>query len=383
MAGRVNCYGGQNSLWMARRSGEAQAVGPLPAGSATTVAFRVKLEEPGSHLLSIRLDEESDDVDPLRANDRAERPIEVTAAVPVLLVDGDRGLEPLSSETDFLRAALAPTQDDAPRVLARVIDPSELDVASITRSKSAGTGECGASQRQRTGSGVANSGRRRRRAGRAWGQGRGQGGERGVVSRGLGLAAGLARRVARRSEARERAWHIPLLRVLVSRFWGRSGRVEDPALGQASLFGYWILTPVERATGAVVLARLDTGDPWVVERAYRKGRVMLLAGPLDAEGGTLPVNPDFVPLVHELIYGLGDPATTGRESRPGEPLSVEVDPDLVEEPGNACRDDARRGDGSGGDRANRGKGLRAAERRRMSRGLIGSQCQTVPPLTRR
>ena len=47
--------------------------------------------------------------DPLRANDRSERPVEVASAVPVLLVDGDRGLEPLSSETDFLRAALAPT----------------------------------------------------------------------------------------------------------------------------------------------------------------------------------------------------------------------------------------------------------------------------------
>ena len=106
--------------------------------------------------------------------------------------------------------------------------------------------------------------------------------------------------------------------------WGRSDREKPRALGQAALFGYWELTPADRPPAAVVLARLDTGDPWLIERAFRKGRVMLLAGPLDAEGGTLPVNPDFVPLVHELIYLLGDPATTGREARPGEPLSVEL-----------------------------------------------------------
>lgn len=310
-------------------SGEAQAVGPLPAGSATTVAFRVKLEEPGSRLLSIRLDEGSEEVDPLPANDRAERPVEVTAAVPVLLVDGDRGLEPLSSETDFLRAALAPTQDDAPRVLARVIDPSELDVAAITNQKVlvlANVGRLSASgleavSRMLDGGGgvlVAPGDRVEAKAvNEAWSR---------EGSAWLPASIGEWRGDLR---ARESVAH-PAPSSFGQSILGAFGQGQDPALGQASLFGYWVLTPVERAPGAVVLARLDTGDPWLVERAYRKGRVMLLAGPLDAEGGTLPVNPDFVPLVHELIYALGDPAATGREGRPGEPLSVELDPALVE-----------------------------------------------------
>ncbi|MDB5348762.1 MAG: N-terminal double-transrane protein, partial [Planctomycetota bacterium] len=58
------------------------------------------------------------------------------------------------------------------------------------------------------------------------------------------------------------------------------------------------------------------------------GRVILLAGPLDAEGGTLPVNPDFVPLVHELIYRLADPSSDGLPNRPGEAIRI----DLAESP---------------------------------------------------
>ena len=82
-----------------------------------------------------------------------------------------------------------------------------------------------------------------------------------------------------------------------------------------------------------MLARLDTGDPWIVERPHRDGRVLLLAGPLDAEGGTLPVNPDFVPLVHELVFHLADADSGAADVRPGEPVAVDLD--AVEMPAGA------------------------------------------------
>jgi hypothetical protein len=72
-----------------------------------------------------------------------------------------------------------------------------------------------------------------------------------------------------------------------------------------------------------VVARLDTGDPWIVERRFGKGRVMAIAGPLDAEGGTLPVNPDFVPLVNELVGYLAD-AGSRRVLPIGEPITWPV-----------------------------------------------------------
>jgi DNA-binding transcriptional LysR family regulator len=85
------------------------------------------------------------------------------------------------------------------------------------------------------------------------------------------------------------------------------------------LVTYRVLEPV---AGSAVVARLDTGDPWIVERPLGRGRVLLLAGPLDAEGGTLPVNPDFVPWVHTIVYSLADAAVSERPHRPGESLRV-------------------------------------------------------------
>ncbi|MFO0954765.1 MAG: hypothetical protein U0835_27100, partial [Isosphaeraceae bacterium] len=68
----------------------------------------------------------------------------------------------------------------------------------------------------------------------------------------------------------------------------------------------------------------DTGDPWLVERAAGRGRVLVAAGPLDAEGGTLPVNPDFVPLVHEWTLHLAGGAGP-RPARPGEPIEFDLE----------------------------------------------------------
>ena len=89
----------------------------------------------------------------------------------------------------------------------------------------------------------------------------------------------------------------------------------------ASLFSYRVLIP---AKDAATVARLDTGDPWMVERPYRKGRVIVMAGPLDAEGGTLPVNPDFVPLMHELVFRLADPASDSKPLKPGDSIRVDL-----------------------------------------------------------
>ena len=108
------------------------------------------------------------------------------------------------------------------------------------------------------------------------------------------------------------------------------------------------------AKGASVVARLDTGDPWIVERPYRKGRVAILAGPVDAEGGTLPVNPDFVPWAHELIFRLAD-ADAGAGVRPPRradrrgprpaPAGVRHDPRRDDPDGTTARPRSTRADG--------------------------------------
>lgn len=299
--------------------GMAQAVGPIPAGGQAPVTFKTALAAPGSHALTVRL---TGGDDPLPADDEASRAVEVTAALPVLLVDGEPGREPLSGETDFLRAALAPAGADALQVKAEVVrldafTPEALKgkrvvvLANVDRldPKQVGAlatflGEGGGvlfAPGDRTDAGFVNDVLY-------------QNGE-GWLPAKLGAIKG--------DPAKRSAVAHPAPRTFSGPALTPFGQGDDPALAGADLFAFRVLEP---SKGAAVPARLDTGDPWVVEKPYRKGRVAVLAGPVDAEGGTLPVNPDFVPWAHELAFHLADAEAGARTVRPGEPIVVDLDP---------------------------------------------------------
>jgi Aerotolerance regulator N-terminal/von Willebrand factor type A domain len=293
----------------ARASG--QVVGPIPRGGRASATFRVALDEPGSHLLTVRLAPADD---PMPSDDEMSRPVEVAAAIPALLVDGDPGRGPLGGEVDFLRIALAPNGDDAPTVRATVIDArgfmpellrgkrvvvlANVDrlppgvVAALDEFVSNGGGLLIAPG-DRTGTKFAGDA--------AW------------MPASLGETKGSSTKREAVAHPAPRTFHGPALAPL--------GQGEAPALAEADLFAYRVLEPRE---GSSVLARLDTGDAWVVERPHGKGRVIAIASALDAEAGTLPVNPDFVPLVHELILQLGAGTSAANIVRPGEPITFDL-----------------------------------------------------------
>ena len=300
--------------------GTTQAIGPIPPGGKVPLSFRATIAAPGAHLIGVRISEADD---ALAANDLAERPVEVAEALPVLLVDGEPGVEPLSGETDFLRAALAPAEDEAPAVRARVVKASEFNGESLKNRRVlvlANVDRLDASQSAALidfldeGGGVLVAPGDRTDAD-SWNQALFADGN-GPLPASFGDVRG--------SFARREAVGHPSPRTFTGPALGPFGQGDSPPLGGADLFAYRVLTPSTGASPSAVIARLDTGDPWAVERPYRKGRVVLLAGPLDAEGGTLPVNPDFVPLVHEIIYRLADPSTGASTHRPGESIRVNL-----------------------------------------------------------
>jgi hypothetical protein len=301
-------------------------VGPIPKGGKTTLEFRATIAVPGSHLLTVRLDPGDD---PLATNDEASRPVEVAEALPVLLVDGEPGgAEPLSGEVDFLRAALAPSDDATPAVRATVVRPDDFtaerlkgqrvlvlaNVESLDAGRSAAVADFLAN-----GGGVLvapgdqvdprSYNDRLYRDGDGW------------LPAELGELKGSPR-------GREPAAH-PDPPTFNGPSLAPFGRGEAPPLGRATLFAYRVIEPASQPPAAVV-ARLDTGDPWLVERPAGRGRVALLSAPLDAEGGTLPVNPDFVPLVHTLVFHLADPSASAEPLRPGGSIRL----DLADAPGS-------------------------------------------------
>jgi hypothetical protein len=233
----------------------------------------------------------------------------------VLLVDGEPGTEPLTGEVDFLRAALAPKTDGTPQIRAKVVAGPRFNAESIQGQSLVVL----ANVDRLTPEQLAFLSR--------------------FVEGGGGLLITLGDRVdaefyndrlgpsglgwlpARLLERKGPAHPEP------STFSGplMSGFAigEDPVLKTCEIASYVRLEPLP---GTAVTARLSTGDPWLVEKPMGKGRVLLVASALDAEGGTLPVNPDFVPLVHEWAMTLGTSALSPRSVSPGEPLMIDLNP---------------------------------------------------------
>jgi hypothetical protein len=305
--------------------GSAQAVGPIPAGGRGPLSFRTTLQAAGAHVLAVRLVGGDDS---LPGDDEASARVAVTPVLPVLLVDGQPGLEPLSGATDFLRAALAPAGDDTPLVRATIVPLARLDSAAL---RGVGVVVLAGVDRLAPEQTAA--------VGRFLEAGGGlliAPGDQTDVAFFNNLGWMPARLGARKGDPRPRR---PVAHPAPATFNGPVlspfGQGDAPPLAEADLFAYHVLSPVAGA-GASVPARLDTGDPWAVEQPQGRGRVLVLAAGLDARSGTLPVNPDFVPLIHEWVFHLASPPGSGDEDAPEPDRDRESDPAPLE-PGEAAR----------------------------------------------
>jgi hypothetical protein len=112
-------------------------------------------------------------------------------------------------------------------------------------------------------------------------------------------------------------------------------RVTIGGLGEARFPRWWkVNTPGRHAPGVVVgmLQSPTAKYPFLVERAYQAGRVLLCTVPLDNSWATnLTDLPAFVPLAHELVYYLAGARSAEFNLRPGQPLRYRLDtrePDL-------------------------------------------------------
>jgi hypothetical protein len=70
----------------------------------------------------------------------------------------------------------------------------------------------------------------------------------------------------------------------------------------------------------VVLARLDSGDPFLVERTVGRGRVIACATAADADWGNLPARPFYLPLVQRLCVHLASTVNPPRNLDVGRAL---------------------------------------------------------------
>jgi hypothetical protein len=73
-----------------------------------------------------------------------------------------------------------------------------------------------------------------------------------------------------------------------------------PRSGDFSTARFYSYRGLKAAADATVLARFDTGEPALVEKAIGRGRVVMFASTIDLSWNDLALKPVFLPFVHQL-----------------------------------------------------------------------------------
>jgi hypothetical protein len=302
-------------------AGEVKADGD---GDPRTLTFARKFGT-GSHLVTLQLDD-----DELPGDNRQDFAVEVLPVVPVLLVSGGRG-------GDFLRDALAPVKDPTPAFAVRSVGIAEWSTTLFLQDvKGPGTAprvlvlanieKLTPAQQQDVekflaagGSVLVTVGDRCDAA--AW--------NRVAFRAGQGfLPARLVEPVGDEADVPNAA------KVLPASFTHPALEVfKEPLPGGLHTAYFprrWKLDPSAGANGdtGTAVGLFTTREPFLVERAFGKGRVILAAHPLDNSWRTNLIRlPDFVRLAHELLYYLAGTRTAERNLLPGQPIVYTPRPD--------------------------------------------------------
>jgi len=76
------------------------------------------------------------------------------------------------------------------------------------------------------------------------------------------------------------------------------------------------------ADAPTVLARLENGDPFLVEKKFGEGRVIACATALDADWSNLPMRPFYLPLLQRLTVHLASTIFPPRNLGVGKPIAA-------------------------------------------------------------
>lgn len=317
--------------------GEARETSEIVVGpeERTQVVFSTSFDAPGSHYVEVRVD-----ADPLTADNGLLAAIPVWDRIPVVLVSGEGRGEPLTGEVDFLEVALQPFTAGGvelsdllePRVVeAESFDGGDLEEARVVVLANVEKlrDEVLDSLRDfvRTGGGILIFPGSRCDMG-WYNTMLHEDGKDEVVEAGRllplrfrELAGSLADREQHTSIVGEHFEHECLTLFNIP----ENGSIAG---GEVHLW-YRFDREAEEArsgsgdSGSVgVLARLATGDPFLVEGRYGEGRTLLCSTACDADWGNLPMRPFYLPLMQQLVTYLASTVYPPRNVEVGDELTM-------------------------------------------------------------
>ncbi len=270
---------------------------PLGAGERRQVRFRHQFDQPGSHVIEVLTDADS-----LKADNTFRASIPVWDRVPVLVVDGDPNPAPLEGEVDYLRIALQPFREGGAKNLVdllqtKVINVDDFDAAKIGEARVvilANVARLKLSQLNELQDFVKDGGGLLIFGGdqveQKWYNDF-------LLQYGL-LPARLGEVADKRKDSE------PFTRVVVQRFDNPALEVfSNPRNGDlaSAEINRWYRT-LENPDDELVrpLARLETGDAFLLEKTWGNGRVIFCATTCDDAWSSLPLREVFVPFVQRL-----------------------------------------------------------------------------------
>jgi hypothetical protein len=313
----------------------------IPAGGEFSIEFEHRFTAPGIHLISVVLDRDN-----LPGDDRSDAAVEVTRALPVLVVDGAPAPDESQGETFFLKRALGLGVENAlikPQVvaveqftpdllknslllvLANVPKLSPEQAAAIVTFVDGGGGlliSLGDQVQPAFYNDV-------------------------LFAKGQGILPASLDKIQQPPPTRPGEQPVPIVvdNASLELPWVQSFRKENQGgLTETRFDKWWQVTAFQGAIAkqdpnvvpavaqkpnnlpgtlqpaASVAARLSNGDPLLLERNIGHGRVILMTAPLDADWSTFPTKPDYVPFLHEALFQLASGSRASRNVSVGEPI---------------------------------------------------------------
>lgn len=295
------------------RSASQLALGPREEGQ---VLFAHTFETAGSHVIAI----EADAPDVLKSDNSLLASVPVWDRLPVLLVNGNPGREPFTGETDFLEIALRPYTAGkttlADLITSTVIKPEQLDLTTLKDQRVvvlANVSQLSPAQLKPLEDFV-----------------RGGGGL--LIFPGSRIKTDWynkqftslfpARLTTLEGSLEDNAPHTA---ILVQNYEHPAlALFNDPRAGNLSTgtVRLWYKLAAETGTNssAFVLARLNTGDPFLIEKKLGEGRVIACSVPCGADWSNLPLRPFYLPLMQQLVTYLAAQFDPPRNVDIGRPL---------------------------------------------------------------
>ena len=290
-----------------QRLAERTVAVQLGSDGEATVEIEHKFSSNGSHVVALVLDDDN-----LPGDNRSQAAVSVAKAIPVLLVDGNPDFDPTRSETFFARAALTAGSNETPWVQSRVVGWEEFaapDLQDVEVVVLANVPSLSAQQNTLLQEHVLRGGGLLIALGDRI--------DPAAYNSGLFAAeAGVMPLVLDEIEqdADPDSGGVHVLDKSLELPWLRGLRAsEGGGLTDARFSHWWKVTPAaqpaddpeqDERRATMEAARLTNDRPLLLTRNTGRGEAVLMTSSLDADWSTLPAKPDFVSLLHEVVFHL-------------------------------------------------------------------------------